>query len=126
MPISIESNRHDVKKEAATKVEAEKKVEVVAVAVVVIMDDRVEEIMKRNDVLSMEENIYGENAQRIGEAMLIKRFMGMTEDEAEETTVVVINHITRNSMSIYQLLLLLLLLLHLQDKELYHLLRWLR
>ena len=90
-------------------------------AVVVIIADKVEEIMKRNDTLSMEENIYGENAQRIGEAMLIKRLMDVAEDKAVVETDVVINHITRNnnSMSIYLLLLL-------QDKELYHLFRWLQ
>ena len=101
----------------ATKVEAEEEVKVVAM--VVIMDNRVKEIMKRNNVPNMEENIYGKNAQRIGEAMLINRSMGVAEDKVEVTTVVVINHITHNSMSIYLLLLL-------QDKELYHLLRWLQ
>ena len=92
-------------------------------AVVVITDNRVEEIMKRNDVLSMEENISGENAQRIGEVTLIKRSMCVAKDKAEVTMAVVIrvNHITRNSTntSIYLLLLL-------QDKEVYHLFRWLQ
>ena len=114
MLICIESNPPDGKKGAAAEVEAEKEV------VVVIIDNRVEEIMKRNNAHSMEENISGENAQRTGEAMLIKRSMGVAKDEAEVTTAVVIrvNHITCNSMSIYLLLLR-------QDKELYHLLWWL-
>ena len=82
------------------------------------MDDRVKEIMNSNDALSMMENISGENAQRIGEVTRIKRSMDADEDEAEVTMAVVIriNHITRNSMSIYLLLLR-------QDKELYHLLQ---
>ena len=85
------------------------------------MADKVEEIMNRNDALSMEENIYGENDQRIGEAMHIKRLMDVAEDKAEVKTDLVINHTTRNSnsMSIYLILLL-------KDKELYHLLRWLQ
>ena len=90
-----------------------------AVVVIMIMDDRVEGTMRRNNALSIKENICGENAHPLGEAMLIKRSMDMAEDAAEVATDVVINHITRNSMSIYLLLLL-------QDKELYHLLRWLR
>ena len=104
-----------------TKVEAEEeiKVKVKVKVVVVMMDNRVEETMRRNDALSIKENIYGENAHPIGEAMLIKKSMDVANDEAEGPTIVVINHITRNSMSIYLLLLL-------QDKELYHLLRWLQ
>ena len=121
MPTQRESSRHNGKIKATKEVEAEEEVEVEVVAVVKTMANRVEDIMKRNDVLSIEENIYGENAQRIGEAMLIKRLMDVAEDKAEVETDVVINHTTHNSnsMSIYLLLLL-------KDKELYHLLQWLQ
>ena len=121
MPTQIESSRHDGKKKATKEVEAEEEVEVEVVAVVKIMANRVEAIMRRNDVLSIMENISGENAQRIGEAMLIKRQMdaAVVVDEAEAVMAVVINHTTHSSMSIYLLLLL-------KDKELYHLLRWLQ
>ena len=49
MPICIESSQHDGKKMATKEVETEEEV----VAVVVIIVDKVEEIMKRNDALGM-------------------------------------------------------------------------
>ena len=96
MPVSIESNRPNGKKEAVIKVKAKEEIKVVAV--VVIMDDRVEETMRRNNAISIKDNIYGENAHPTGEVMLIKRSMDVVKDESEVETDVVINLITRNSI----------------------------
>ena len=83
--------------------EAEAKEEVEVEIEVEIINNKVKKIKNSNVVPNMMKSTYGESVQRIGRVTPISKSMAIIDMVKEEDAAeaVVINHIIRNSISIY-------------------------